>query len=420
MGDLKGKAFWIVLGVFAAIILAAYALPVRKMEARNKERIDELQGGKSALDGMRGNAANAGMIEAASLQKSNLQKEYGRMLLYLVGKDELLDHYDPAAKIPPQRILSLDQKETVLLRDLVKETKEQLSKDIAAKGILFDPQSSPWDIINLDGALPRPARLVYAYKQLWVQKTLAGVMTQPTVEKERPVVKAEPAAARSTADEPAEAGDEPPAEAAPESRRESAEMPRGKAVIYVLDKVQFKTPAANEKFDPRFVVYSFSVKVALTPANVPAFIEGILKSELPFEIISYSVTKLASETMPSQVTARIDPKDRLVSMKVDCRVLDFSVGVQKVVFSKERFPEQKDIDEWLQAQVGKDELMTVLKMQMEKEKVSPVEQKDDQASYVSYVVYGANASDLATYQVDDGVTIHFGCLEQSVPKVGER
>jgi hypothetical protein len=105
---------------------------------------------------------------------------------------------------------------------------------------------------------------------------------------------------------------------------------------------------------------------------------------------------------------------KLVDVEVKCKVLDFTMGVSKVVFSNKNFGSADSAMQWLQTQAEKDDLARIIRNQISKYGVR--DRTTDEG--FEYDVYGDSMMTCESpteCELYDGVTVAYGTIQQCVP-----
>ena len=420
---------------------------VKTTTAKNKERVGQLGQAMKTLDTFTNpnGAANTAMIEAALKSKAALSREYLRMCLLLMAKDDLWDRYfdisinQKTVKIPPFRRLQLSSQErTLLLAEIFNATAVCNQKAKDAEIAMDTTTGTPWDWVKMEGQTPSATLLIYAHKQVLVQDRLVDLMRKPVGDAEVKVPAKDAAAGAAVANaaagqpKPAAEPARPPAEAKPAAGPANAGGAADKAVVVIgaqkpaplvllLNKISFKVPEIEREdsegpvADPRYIYYSFLLDVSLLPENAPILIERILDCGLPLSIVSLTVER-GMDKISANVKIQAGQAHRtLVNVKVECKVLDFSIGIGKVVFAKGKFPTPGDVDKFLKEQT--DPVMLSLKREVEKGTLV----KESDGSAIEYVVYGDRLKgDVQTCELEKGITVYYGATDHNVPELGRR
>jgi len=424
MDKLKGNAFWLVILAVLVVELVAYVVVVRGTAEQNAKSIGTLEKQKRSIQALEANAVNLDMIEAAEKHKQELEREYTRMVLFLIGKDDNLDHFGPDAGVAPGRVLRMTDWQRTALGDFLVKQRQQMEAEAIRLGLTGAPPArQPWDFVELKGKSSDKVRL-YAYKQLWVQKELFEIMKKPSptalasvapppAEAPAPAQPAGTAAAQAETE--AEAGAETEDTAEPPSPQ-----PKSYPLVASIDEINFTLPQKGELFDPldRYICHTVNVKVTMYATDVPVFLERILKSELPMTIDSYRIGKSTMDNR--RITTLADrPTSGMVDVSLVLRVLDFQMGIGKVTFSGEKFPTPEDVEAWLED--NDDPVIAVIRRQIAKPGVRP--RRTDEG--IEYSIYGdpERAGSLldpgramVECEIEPGVTIVCGRLVIPMPE----
>jgi len=382
MNKVKDNVFWVLIGLILFAELAAYVVVVRGKAGANRERIEELGRRVKKLKELEKRAAREEMIDAARKHKDRLQEEYTRMVLFLIGKDDLLDHFGDV-RIAPARPRFSDREKTKLGR-FHRATREKFMAEAGPEGLGMVPDLTKevWDFVDLSGS-PRREMWIYAYKQLWIQKALFEIMRKP------------PAAKR------AGGGTESP-----------------KSLVTAINRVEFILPdkEKEEAFDPRFSYYRFKLDVSMPAANVPTLIERILKHELPFIVESYTVAKRLDERGGTVGIA--GGPQKVVNVRVTCKVVDFTMGISRAFFSSKRFETPQSVLQWLEKEARNDDAAKVILDQITK----PGVRRRAVGEGFEYVVYGESITGQAPTECEiyDGVTLYYSTILKDVPDFRRR
>ena len=440
MGKFKGNLFWIFIAVILLAELCVYLLPipgtVRTATGKNKESVDSLRKAVKQLDAFMqpGNASNQGMIDVALEKKSALDREYLRMCLLLMGKDNQWDRYfdlGPNKRIPSWRMLQLQSQERTLLLNEIILAKNAVNKKATDADITLDPAQTCWDWVKLEGGTASPKLLIYAHKQIFVQQRLVDLMSEPVkpVEATAAGLTATPAAAKA-APEPKPAAVPPNAKGAADKGGIGGE--KNQPLVLLLNKILFKVPYIDESseavnVESRYVYYTLNLDVSLLPEHTPILLERIINCGLPLTITSFSIER-GMEKIAPQIAAKIlggKSNRTLVNVKIECKLLDFSVGLQKVEFAKDRFASPKEVDKFFSEQT--DPVMRALKSEIDRGTVST--SKDNTAAGVEYLICGERIvgktkgadnsevkAEVLACELEKGITVHYGVMDPNVPK----
>ena len=427
MGKFKGNVFWVFMAAVLLAELCIYLLPVpgtvSRMKRDHTSRLEELETQKGELERARqpGNSANEAMIEAAEKRKAQLNGEYLKMCLLLIGKDDMIDRYfDIGTKIPATKRLNLTPSERTLLLDQILNARTACAKAATDAGIQMDAQQLPWDWVKIEGEAPSPTILVYAHKQVYIQRKLMDVMTMPSPTAE---AKKKGVEAKEAPKEAAPAADaNPPAPPAADAGVRRVRIDDGVASLAILfNKIAFKTPERREDlpFDPRYVYYTVSLDVSMLPENVPYLIEGITNCGLPLTITSFTIERGMGGGVGPGAAARVQTGQTLVTVKVDCKVLDFSGAISKVEFAREQFQKPADVENYLKEKEQQDPLIKALATEMAKG--SSAKEPEDPRDPILYEIYGDMLnSEPVKCELEKGITVHFGTIEHNVPDLLRR
>jgi len=382
MNKAKDNLFWVLIGLILIGELVAYVVAVRGKASSNSDKMRDLARCAQTLKGLESRAARQEMIDKAQKHKDLLQAEYTQMVLFLIGKDDLLDHFGEV-RIAPAKARFNDRDKTKLGR-FHRATREKFMTQAGPEGLgmVSDSAKQVWDFVDLAGSPPR-AIWIYAYKQLWIQQALFEIMKAPVAE--------------------GQAGQDDEA---------AGEGGGDQSLVTVINGVQFILPdkRQEELYDPRFSHACFKLDVSMPAANVPALIERILKHELPFVVESYTVAKRLDDRGGMGIAGR---PQKLVNVVVTCKVVDFAMGVSKVAFSGERFETPESVSEWLQKKAETDNVARTILGQITKTGVSP--RRIGQG--FEYVVYGESITDESATECEmyDGVTLYYSTIVKDVP-----
>jgi len=370
MGSMKSNVFWAVIAVVIVVEVAAYLIVVRKQAANNKESVETINAQIGELDSI--DPVNEEMLKTAESFKKNVGREYAKMVLFLIGKDDLLEHYHPGFDSKPRlyspreyfKVTSQDRNKVA---NAIDRAVQHLTEKARVLGLVArDSRDTPWDIIQLTGLQGAPdlSVLQHGQKQYWVQEELLAILERPIDGEERPPV------AR-------------------------------------LGKVKFEPYRDKGPYEPRYRQLEFSFEVALPEGNVGVILERIAKSEFPFVIKSFSAKRSAETGRRDVLTAGTDM--RLVAMKVNVGLLDFSMGVGKVEFSLKEFENPESVSQWLEEQT--DPALKALKAQLEKHDVKPTVGLDS----IAYLVHNL-PNETETCEIADGVKLYYGTVESILPE----
>ena len=403
MGKLKGNLFWVLIALVLLAELCVYLLPfggtVRAASARHASALSDLQGTQAKLERARekGAAANKAMIEAALDRKAALEREYLRMILLLAQKDEALERFLPFSSEPvlPARVLEMKDKDKNLLRDKTQTERRKCAEDARAAGIETDPNTVVWDWVKIDGEIPTVQMLIFAQKQLYVQQKLVEIMRQPV---EGSVAAAKPAA--SPAEKP---------------------LP----LVLLINKITFKQPLTADggkgdprfPFDPRYGAYMLTIDVSMLPEYVPTLIDRILDCDLPIVMTSYTVERGINDKLPPVIAARVQADRTLVTVRAECAVLDFTVGISRVEFDRQKFPNPESVAAFFKDRT--DEVSQALAAQIAKGTLKNVEA--DSPS-LEYVIHPHLTSQEMKCELEKGIgiTVYYGTLDPNLAEVKVR
>ena len=364
----KSNAFWVIVAVVLLAEAAVYFVAVRGKAKANEQTIGKLAEDRGQIASMLKQTANQSMIVAAQKHKGDLNREYARMVLFCIGKDALLDSYD--LPIPPQRKFDLSNQERMRLFEKYSEASQALAKDAAAARIGTDLVLSPWDLLKQPKGLPDATWLIHAHKMLHIQRVLLNIISKPAEGKQD-------------------------------------------ALAPMLNKVTFKTPEISP--GSAFMFHKFTLDVSMVGDDVTVLVARLLNSPMAFIISSCTVTK-GTERSTAPGAGKIDVTKNLVTVRIDCKVFDFAMGISKVVFTKQKFDTPEAVSEWLGSQ--QDEALKVLASQLQQEDVKSTATND----VIEYVVYGdklmLTEPKEVTCEIADGVSMTFGMMQQSVPDLG--
>jgi len=374
MGRMKSNAFWVVIAVVIVVELAAYLIVVKRLAAANVECVETIRTQIRDLDGI--DPVNEEMLKTAENFKKNASGEYARMVLFLIAKDDLLDHYHPGFDSKPRLYSPRDyykvtRDDRIRIANAITRAAQQLTEDARELGLIARDSTrdaAPWDIIELTGRTPEIPALQHGQKQYWVQQELLSILSRPIEGENRPPI------AR-------------------------------------LGKVKFEQYRDTGLRDPRYRHLEFSFEAAMPEANVGIVLERIAKSEFSFVIKSFSARRSA-ETGSRDVLGQ-GTDMRLVAMKVNVRLLDFSMGVGKVEFSMEQFENPESVSQWLEEQT--DPVLRVLKAQLEKHDVKPSVGLES----ITYLVHEL-PDEVEICEIANGVTLYYGTLESILPESARR
>ncbi|HUU69276.1 MAG TPA: hypothetical protein VM186_07120 [Planctomycetota bacterium] len=440
MGKLKGNVFWVFMAVILLAELCIYLLPVpgtvSRMKGDSASRLEELGRLKDQLDGLRqpGNAANDPMIQAAEKRKAELHREYLRMCLLLIGKDDMIDRFfDIGTRIIPARRLNLTPRERTLLLNQILNARDACKQMALDARIGMDTQSLPWDWLKVEGETPTAKMLIYAHKQVYIQQKLLEAMKGPAPAAEAKGAaedakdagaKADDAAKEPEAAPAATAEPETPAaNPAPDAAAKEGNVVRlaekEPALVPLFNKVIFKIPEKREDmpFDPRYVYYTVSLDVSMLPRNVPFLIERIINCGLPLSITSFTIERGMSDRISAAAAARVQTTGQaFVTVKVECKVLDFSGAISKVEFARGQFPDQAAVENYLNQQ--NDPVMKALATEISKGSFKEPENAD---APIRCEVYGDMLnSEPMECELEKGITVYFGTVEHNVPELRVR
>ena len=436
MGKFKGNVFWVFMAVILLAELCIYLLPVpgtvSRMKRDHTSRLSDLETRKGELERFQqpGNVANKRMIEAAEKRKAGLNREYLRMCLLLIGKDDMIDRYfDIGTRISPAKRLNLTSSERTLLLNQILNARTACAKAAAEAGIGMDAQQPPWDWVKIEGEAPSPTILVYAHKQVYIQQRLLDAMTVPAPSPD--AKKDAGAGAKEAANEPAAAP------AVPETQANPAAPPAGEAaakkatvvklteeappLVRLFNKVTFKTPEKQDDaaFDPRYVHYRVSLDVSMLPDNVSYFIERITNCGLPLSITSFTIERgMGDRIAPAAATRLQATGQTLVTVKIECKVLDFSGAISKVEFARKQFQKATDAESYLKEQ--QDPVMKALAAEIAKG--SSAKEPESSNEPIQYEIYGdtLNTEPPMECELEKGITVYFGTIEHNVPDLLRR
>jgi len=396
MNKLKSNMFWVLIGLVLVVELAAYVVVVRGKANHNADRIGELDKRITDLKRMARTAARPEMIEAARNHKKDLQREYGRMVLYMIGKDDLLDHFGDNVTVAPADVLKLTDWQKTRLGRFHRVCRGEFIAEAEKLGMIPEGAKPPWDFVDLSGN-PKPDVWIYAYKQLWIQKELMGLMKQPV--SPRSGIPTENAAGQT----------HPP-------------------LVTAINSIKFELPQKDKnerqpgyKYEARFSYYRVTVEVSMPAANVPILMERILKHELPLIIESYKVAKALDEK--GGAIGAGGKLQNLVSAELTCKIVDFTMGLSKAVFAGSRFQSPEAVIKWLEKEAKSDEMARILRDQIKKKGVKP----RNTTFGIEYVVYPRDRKDSlftstmpAESEIYDGVTIYYGNILECIPDLRRR
>lgn len=411
MDKLKGNLFWVAILAVLVAELVLYVVMVRGTASATDQSIEELAHQKRQIDSIQQKAVNAGLIEAAAAHKQNLEREYTRMALFLIDKDDNLDKFGPDSRLAPSQVLNLSGRQRAQLGDTLVAKRQKMERESVNLRIVPPPPATqPWDFVTLTGDSSEQV-YIYAYKQLWVQEELLRIIRQPAT--------AHAAIAPAEAAPPAEQPPAREAEAA-EANKAAAPPPRLNPLVTSLNKVEFFLPRKEELFDPlnRYTFHNVNVRVTMYANDVPVLLERILKSDLPLMVDSYKISKSMMDTR-SVATVAGRPTSGLVDVQLALRVLDMTMGIGEVIFSAGKFTAPADVEAYLENHT--DPAMAVIRRQIKKPGVSPSVRNGE----IRYRIYGDPQEArslldagraLVKCEIESGVTVVHGRLVVPLPE----
>jgi hypothetical protein len=344
-------------------------LGVREQASDNAQRISDIQGWQRTLNGLGNNAPNEAMIEKARDYKRSVEKEYGKLVLFFIGRDSLIDHYsETTRKILPKKRFNLSETEVGSILRSLELAKSQLTADAREAGLLPTIET-PWHFLSrAEGSDTNPNEdwLLFSHQQLWVQRELLNICRSPVAPQDK----------------------EP--------------------LVSAINLVRYDIEEFRSAEDDRWAVHTLKLDLTMSESNPPRFAERLLDSGMPIEIRGCSIDRLsAGNDAALKGAGKRSKYGRAVNVKLICKVYDFTYGIDKVVFAKsnEQFATSENITAWLQQQEAQD--MEVLRKQLED--LRPTLRQN----VIEYEVYGSEMlSDIKECEIRPGVVVSYGTMRK--------